>query len=80
MKNPPHAAALREQLHEWFGQLLIQCEIAQRYCEIGDDAGLEYSTRKALAYMRVIAPTVRELIPELTAKESGPLVEDEEES
>ena len=65
-----------EQVAEWYQSLAIQCEVAVRNVELGDDAGLEYATRRALAYMRVIAQTVREIRP-LTPEETGPLVEPE---
>jgi hypothetical protein len=60
---PPYGSPehLRAVIAEAYWLLGCQCEIALRNANIGDDAAVVYSTRKALAYMRFIAATVRDL-------------------
>lgn len=53
------AAPMLDFVHETFDCVRIQAEIATRYAELGDTAGLEYSTRKMAAYLRAAIPIVK---------------------
>ncbi len=54
-------AAFREHIYEMAGLAAIQAELAMRYAELGDDAGLEYATRKWVAYTRAAVGSLRDL-------------------
>ncbi len=54
-------AAFREYIFEMAGLAAIQAELAMRYAELGDDAGLEYATRKWVAYTRAALGTLKDL-------------------
>ncbi len=54
-------AAFREYIFEMAGLAAIQAELAMRYAELGDDAGLEYATRKWVAYTRAAVGSLRDL-------------------
>jgi hypothetical protein len=43
------------------GLAAIQTELAMRYAELGDDVGLEYATRKWVAYTRAAFGTLKDL-------------------
>jgi hypothetical protein len=54
-------AAFREYIYEMAGLAAIQAELAMRYAELGDDAGLEYAARRWAAYTRAALATVKDL-------------------
>ncbi len=54
-------AAFREYIHEMAGLAAIQTELAMRYAELGDDVGLEYATRRWVAYTRAAFGTLKDL-------------------
>ena len=54
-------AALREYIHEMAGMATLQAELVMRYAELGDDVGLEYATRKWIAYTRTVIGTLGDL-------------------
>ncbi len=54
-------AAFREYIHEMAGLAAIQTELAMRYAELGDDCGLEYATRRWVAYTRAALGTLKDL-------------------
>lgn len=39
----------------------ISAELAATYAGIGDAAGLEYQTRRLIAYVKAVIPTVKEI-------------------
>ncbi len=55
------ADALREYIHEMAGMAALQAELAMKYAEIGDDTGLEYATRRWVAYTRAALATMVDL-------------------
>jgi hypothetical protein len=46
---------LREVIHENLGFVLLYAEAGQRLCEAGDDAMLECTIRKLIAYTKAAA-------------------------
>ena len=54
-------AAFREHIFEMAGLAAIQAELAMRYAELGDDVGLEYATRRWIAYTRAALGTLKDL-------------------
>jgi hypothetical protein len=54
-------AAFRAYIFEMAGLAAIQAELAMRYAELGDDVGLEYATRKWVAYTRAAFGTLKDL-------------------
>ncbi len=54
-------AAFREYIYEMAGLAAIQAELAMRYAELGDDVGLEYATRRWVAYTRAAFGTLKDL-------------------
>ncbi len=54
-------AAFREHIYEMAGLAAIQAELAMRYAELGDDTGLEYATRKWVAYTRAAVGSLKDL-------------------
>jgi hypothetical protein len=54
-------AAFREYIFEMAGLAAIQAELAMRYAELGDDVGLEYATRRWVAYTRAALGTLKDL-------------------
>lgn len=51
----------REFIHEMAGLATIQAELVMKYAEIGDDTGLEYATRRWVAYTRAALATMSDL-------------------
>ncbi len=55
----------RQELREYIAEMVEMCRhyfaLAQRYAEIGDDTGLAYSVRKAMAYQRAVVETCCDL-------------------
>jgi hypothetical protein len=54
-------AAFRAYIFEMAGLAAIQAELAMRYAELGDDVGLEYATRRWVAYTRAALGTLKDL-------------------
>jgi hypothetical protein len=54
-------AAFRAYIHEMAGLAAIQAELAMMYAELGDDTGLEYATRRWVAYTRAAVDTLKDL-------------------
>lgn len=52
---------LREEIHEALGSAGVYAGLAQTFAAIGDDAGLAYSLRKQVAYVRHAVGTFNEL-------------------
>jgi hypothetical protein len=46
---------LREVIHESLGFMLLYAEAGQRFCEAGDDAMLECTISKLIAYTKATA-------------------------
>ena len=69
-KEPPPTGS-REELLAFAAENLhmagIQASLGVTYAEIGDAAGLEYATRRLVAYVKAVIPTVKDLRP-ATAK------------
>lgn len=63
-------AALREYIFECAALAAIQTELVRTFAEIGDDHGLEYATRKWVAYTRAALATVNDLRA-MTADKGG---------
>jgi hypothetical protein len=55
MMHPDPRPDLREQIHERLGFILLYAEAGQRLCEAGDDAMLECTIRKLIAYTKAAA-------------------------
>lgn len=51
----------RETIAETMGFIIISAEIAQKYCELGDEAGLHYQLQRMAAHFRFIGATYRDL-------------------
>lgn len=66
------SAPLLDFAQEAFDCLRINAEIATKYAEIGDVAGLDYSARKIAAYLRAVAPIVKALRSGQTLGEPTP--------
>lgn len=56
-------AALFDFIGENMAMARVQAELGVTYASIGDAAGLEYATRRMVAYVKAIIPTVKELRP-----------------
>ncbi len=54
-------AAFRAYIFEMAGLAAIQAELAMRYAELGDDTGLEYATRRWVAYTRAAVGSLKDL-------------------
>jgi hypothetical protein len=52
---------LREFIFESAGYALVECEIAQKLCEIGSDARLKEAVEHLVSCARAIAKSYREL-------------------
>lgn len=48
-------------LYEHLGFVRLHAEIAQRYVDLHDRAGLDYSMRKLIAYVKAVAGTLNDL-------------------
>jgi hypothetical protein len=55
------AAMLREFIHERLGFIRGQAELAQGHCELGDDAGLVYMTKRVIAELKTGMSAFQEL-------------------
>jgi hypothetical protein len=51
----------RETIAETMGSIIIGAEIVQRYCELGDEAGVHYQLRCMAAYFRAAGSAYKEL-------------------
>ena len=51
----------REAIAEMMGPVIISAEIVQRYCELGDEAGIHYQLQCMAAYFRSAGAAYREL-------------------
>ena len=49
-------------LYEHLGFVRLHAEIAQRYVDLHDRVGLDYSMRKLIAYVKAVAGTLNELV------------------
>jgi hypothetical protein len=54
-------AAYREFIEENLSMARIQAELGATYAAIGDDTGLEYATRRLVAYTRAVIATLGDL-------------------
>jgi histidine ammonia-lyase len=54
-------AAFRKHIYEMAGLVAIQAELAMQYAELSDDTGLEYATRKWVAYTRAAVGSLKDL-------------------
>ena len=54
-------AAYREFIEESLAMARIQAELGATYAAIGDDVGLEYATRRLVAYTRAVIGTLGDL-------------------
>jgi hypothetical protein len=52
---------LREFISEHVGLAAMQGQLAQFYCELGDDAGLAYSMKKLAMYTKVAVQSFNDL-------------------
>lgn len=64
-RAPAHAGEIRRELFDYAAEHMalaaISADLAVTYAQTGDLAGLDYSVRKAVAYLRAVVPTVRDL-------------------
>jgi hypothetical protein len=51
----------RETIAEMMAPIMISAEIVQRYCELGDEAGIHYQLGCMAAYFRSAGAAYREL-------------------
>jgi hypothetical protein len=51
----------REAIAEMMGPIIIGAEIVQRYCELGDEAGIHYQLQNMAAYFRTAGAAYRDL-------------------
>ena len=51
----------REAIAEMMGPVIISAEIVQRYCELGDEAGIHYQLGCMAAYFRASGAAYRDL-------------------
>jgi predicted xylose isomerase-like sugar epimerase len=51
----------REAIAEMMGPVIISAEIVQRYCELGDEAGIHYQLQCMAAYFRAAGAAYRVL-------------------
>jgi hypothetical protein len=51
----------REAIAEMMAPVIISAEIVQRYCELGDEAGIHYQLKCMAAYFRNAGAAYREL-------------------
>lgn len=65
MSEEPAPAENYAALFEYAGEMLdmarIHSQLGTTYASIGDLAGLEYSTRRVIAYLKSAIPSVKEL-------------------
>jgi hypothetical protein len=55
-------AELRDVIHERLGFILLYAETGQRLCEAGDDAMLECTIRKLIAYTKTAGQDLIDLL------------------
>ncbi|WP_262299708.1 hypothetical protein [Microvirga sesbaniae] len=62
-QGAPHGSpwAYREFIEETLNMARIQAELGVTYASIGDDAGLEYTVRRLVAYTRAALTTLNDL-------------------
>ncbi|MBB4041618.1 hypothetical protein GGR34_003296 [Microvirga flocculans] len=51
----------REHIAEMLSLVSVEAELGQTYCGMQDDAGLDYSIRKIIAYIRAAHESLRDL-------------------
>jgi hypothetical protein len=51
----------REAIAEMMGPVIISAEIVQKYCELGDEAGIHYQLGCMAAYFRSAGAAYRDL-------------------
>jgi hypothetical protein len=62
----------REFIHERMGWIIIQAEIAQRYCALGDDQGLAYETKRIVDELRLALESMKDIeIISIKAREAA---------
>lgn len=65
MIHTPQYHGTPQALRDFIGETLflarIQADLAVTYAEIGDDTGLEYTTRRLTAYVRAALATLKDL-------------------
>ncbi|HEY8381585.1 MAG TPA: hypothetical protein VIL09_05475 [Microvirga sp.] len=65
MNQTPRFHGTPEALRDFIGETLflarIQADLGVTYAEIGDDIGLEYTTRRLTAYVRAALATLKDL-------------------
>lgn len=57
----PPDAQCREYITEMLGFVIVSAEIAQRYCETGDDVGLHYQLQRLVLHVRAATATYKDL-------------------
>lgn len=51
----------REYIAEMLSLAAVEAELGQTYCGLRDDAGLDYSLRKVIAYVRAAHESLKDL-------------------